>query len=141
MKRNLNANEKQYHSCRRSNNDVHMHYRYQNEISRGDRNRKANRKSSKSIAMAVALVLAIILIVALSLQRPVQAGETAQHPVKYYKTIVIQQNDTLWSIAEQYCGKNSGAEDRWNYIAEIKKINQTGSKIKAGMNLIVPYYK
>lgn len=57
---------------------------------------------------------------------------------KYYKSIVIQPGDSLWSLAETYADSES---DQKEYIEELKQINQLNSeKIQTGKHLIIPYY-
>ena len=57
---------------------------------------------------------------------------------KYYKSIVIQPGDSLWSLAETYADSES---NRKEYIEELKQINQLDSeKIQTGKHLIIPYY-
>ena len=59
---------------------------------------------------------------------------------KYYRSIVINYGDTLWSLADEYMDPAvySGHKE---YIDEVKKINNLKSdRIKHGAHLIVPYY-
>ncbi len=59
---------------------------------------------------------------------------------KYFKSIMIEKGDTLWSIANE----NIDAEHYNNtseYIKEVKSINSLATdKITAGNYIIVPYY-
>jgi len=57
---------------------------------------------------------------------------------KYYKSVLIDSGDTLWSIAAE--NKTSGM-DTEDVVEEIKKMNGLRSdSITAGNYLIVPYY-
>jgi hypothetical protein len=63
----------------------------------------------------------------------------SSYNVKYYTCIDIQDNDTLWSIADEYITEEY--EDRDAYISEVKFINDlTDDKIYSGATLIIPYY-
>ena len=56
---------------------------------------------------------------------------------KYYKSIEIDENDTLWSIAKEYAPDS----DIENYIAEVEEMNGIdGNQIHTGDYIIVPYY-
>lgn len=58
---------------------------------------------------------------------------------KYYRSILIEAGDSLWSIAEE----NMGVEyiDSSVYVAEVKNINHLqDDNITAGNYLIIPYY-
>lgn len=58
---------------------------------------------------------------------------------KYYKSIQIDANDSLWNIAARE--ENGDWDSIEAYIDEICSINGlTGSVIHAGSFLIVPYY-
>jgi hypothetical protein len=59
--------------------------------------------------------------------------------VKYYTCIDIQENDTLWGIADEYITEEY--KDRDAYIEEVKFINDlTDDKLYSGATLIIPYY-
>lgn len=53
------------------------------------------------------------------------------------EAVVIQENDTLWNIANTYCANdNSNIQ---NKISEIKKINNLkNSNIYAGQTIYIP---
>lgn len=59
---------------------------------------------------------------------------------KYYKSIAINRDDTLWSIAEKYMDEDhyDSAED---YIREVKDMNSLQDDvIHYGEYLVIPYY-
>lgn len=57
---------------------------------------------------------------------------------RYYTSICIEENDTLWDIAARY---NSGEENRDTYINSIMKLNNMNSDVLySGQNLIIYYY-
>lgn len=60
---------------------------------------------------------------------------------KYYKSVVIEDGDTLWTLADSYIDYLH-YESKDNYIAEIKSINhlKENCHIRAGQLLIIPYY-
>ena len=58
---------------------------------------------------------------------------------KYYKSIVIEDGDTLWSIAKEYCTDYS--VDTQDYIDEVKELNNLSSnEIHQGQHLLIAYY-
>lgn len=57
---------------------------------------------------------------------------------RYYTSISIQEDDTLWDIESRY---NSGAEERNDYIHSIMELNHmTSDVLYSGQNLIIYYY-
>ena len=67
-------------------------------------------------------------------------GDSADNSHKYYKSITVANNDTLWSIAKKYMDKQhySCIND---YIEEVKYMNDlSGDVIHYGEYLIIPYY-
>lgn len=68
------------------------------------------------------------------------AGSEKEHKFKYYTSVVIEEGDTLWTIADQYMDRS--IQDKIAYINEVKSINhiKNGDRIVAGKMLIVPYY-
>ncbi len=65
------------------------------------------------------------------------SGQTA---CKYYTSIRIQEDDTLYSIAGTYMDKQHYASEE-AYIKELCRINFLEDEmIRTGMYLIVPYY-
>ncbi len=68
------------------------------------------------------------------------ADSEKEHKFKYYTSVVIEDGDTLWSIADQYMDRD--IQGKIAYIEEVKSINHIhdGNRIIAGQMLIVPYY-
>ena len=65
-----------------------------------------------------------------------------EEPVQFkcYKSIVIQEGDSLWSLAERHIDSESETAVK-EYIKELKQINQLESEtIQTGEHLIIPYY-
>ena len=58
---------------------------------------------------------------------------------KYYKSITIQEGESLWSIAQEY--RTDAYKDTCEYIHELKELNGlTSETIHEGQHLIVAYY-
>lgn len=59
---------------------------------------------------------------------------------KYYKSIIVQNGDTLWDYAGEYGGDGQYKNNR-DYIKEVMRLNSLSDhKIVAGQYLILPYY-
>ena len=68
----------------------------------------------------------------------VNAEESCEQ-YKYYKSIIIESGDTLWSIAKEYCTDYS--VDMQDYIDEVKELNNlTSNEIQQGQHLMIAYY-
>jgi len=58
---------------------------------------------------------------------------------KFYTTILVEEGDTLWAIADEYM--TAEYEDRDSFMDEVRKMNHlTGSMIQSGSTLLIPYY-
>lgn len=58
---------------------------------------------------------------------------------KYYKSIVVNEGDSMWTIAGQY--QSEEYQSRQEYIDEVMEINQMKSTtLYENQKLIVPYY-
>lgn len=66
-----------------------------------------------------------------------QTDDTIQY--KYYKSIVIESGESLWSIAQEYC--TDDYKDTQAYVNELKELNALSSEtIHEGQHLLVAYY-
>ncbi len=89
------------------------------------------RKFMKSTLTLIIIVISIIILV-----------NTIINKTEYtekYKTIYISEDETLWSIAEEY---KKPTQDIREYIYEIKKINNMESAtIYEGQELTIIIYE
>lgn len=94
----------------------------------------ARQKKVLLISIATVVLLASVICgTILSLAKNPET-DVVQH--KYYKSIIIEQGDSLWSIAKEYA-----CDDTNDYIKEIKQLNGLHSEtIHAGQHLIITYY-
>ena len=54
------------------------------------------------------------------------------------EVVSVEDNDTLWSLADRY---NNGNEDTTSYINNIMQMNDLSSDtIHSGKNLVIYYY-
>ena len=100
-----------------------------------------SRKQKRMIASVLGTFCAVILITSVFGGFYTSAhNNRIEEPVnfKYYKSIIIESGDSLWSIAEEYMTDDctSVAE----YVDGLKNINHIYSEyIQEGQSLIVPY--
>lgn len=90
------------------------------------------------------LVMTVCLIVTCSISlsgfRSNAKNDTTEVSYKYYKSIAVAGNDTLWSIAEEYMDEEH-YDSITDYIEEVKSMNSlTNDTIHYGEYLIIPYY-
>lgn len=86
------------------------------------------------------LCLVIILSVSASSFLSKAKDDDEQAFYEYYKCITISNDDTLWSIAQEYMDTShySSVDE---YIKEVKQMNHLKNNvITYGGYLIVPYY-
>ena len=102
------------------------------------RQRQVNRiRNMLVIIFSVIIILTIsFLIVSFSAQAS-DLEHTASY--KYYKSIQVENGDTLWSIAQNNMDEHYSNTSE--YVAEVKQMNSLRSdQIFAGNYLIIPYY-
>ncbi len=98
--------------------------------------RNAALRKRIGIFAAVLCMLAIFAIGLFNIRANAQ-GKDEVLLYKYYKSISIQNGDTLEKIASEYAP--SGDEAR--YIHEVMRMNQLEEDhLISGMNLVIPYY-
>lgn len=67
-----------------------------------------------------------------------ESRDSEENIYTYYKSIEIQNGDTLWSIAEE--AKPSESDSTADYVEILKQINGLDSdEIQAGQHLIISY--
>lgn len=69
----------------------------------------------------------------------VEAKDNFTDREKYYTTLLVEEGDTLWDIADEYMTEEY--EDKEAFIREVSAMNQlTGHIIRCGDTIIIPYY-
>ena len=111
-------------------------------LERRQRARLKRRKqvAKQRLALLVFSVCVIILgsVVCGSIFSSAKAPQSDVPQYKYYKSVVIKEGDSLWSIAKEY---NPDQFSMQEYIDEIKEVNALDSEtIHAGQHLLVAYY-
>lgn len=112
-----------------------------NEIMRKSRAAAARRRTMKKVRIAF-LIIAFILVGSLLIfSKTVKAQVAVKEDtsVKGYMYITVENNDTLWSIADTYI--DSHYDSVYQYIREVKDLNGlTSDSIHSGSKLIIPVY-
>ena len=83
----------------------------------------------------IRLIFAFILVIFLSAAFMLLFQSSASgDSIPEYTTIVVSKGDTLWKIAKDYSNENQDIRDK---IYEIKELNNIGSDIKIGQELLI----
>ena len=86
--------------------------------------------------ISTVLLIAIISFFGFGTKAKAESKENIQL-YKYYKSVCVMPNDSLWNYAEEYAPDS----DYERYIEEVVRMNNLQEyKINEGMNIIVPYY-
>lgn len=118
---------------KRENNRVHKLVR---------KNRR--RKSVKAVQSAVVIVLVLLCVSFAGLKFSAininaKGSETGGYD-KMYKSVMVEQNECLWDIADRYMGV--GYSDKRAYVDEIRRLNKlSGDDIHYGEYICIPYYQ
>lgn len=86
----------------------------------------------------VIIAFSMLILMAVIINSITVSGDTVEKQ-KCYKSVMIEANDTLWGIANEYydCDILSITE----YIEELKAINGlSGDTIKSGNYIVISYY-
>lgn len=118
-----------------------MKINYNDTSERAIRERRmAARRIRRNKVMALKLSILVICLAIIVSLGSVVANASVKHsvPEKYYTSITISSDDTLWDIATEY---NNGDEDINTYINNIMRINHMSSEtLYKDCNIIVYYY-
>ena len=102
--------------------------------------RKRNQRRKAFLIVACSLVIVIMIFCSVS---AVQANEEQSHSqeetYKYYTSVYVDRDDTLWGIASEYMTHEY--TDIYEYMDEVKTINHlTDDHLQYGTVICVPYY-
>lgn len=101
---------------------------------------KRKKKQYKQM-LTVLFTFCLIIIISLGVSGFASNAktETEYTACKYYKSIMIEKGDTLWSIASQHM--NANYQDIASYIEEVMRMNGLQDDcITEGMYLVIPYF-
>lgn len=95
-------------------------------------------KNYKLFILITGLTL-FVMVLFFGTDKSEKSVDASTYNVKYFKCITIDEDDTLWSIANENISEEYlSVED---YIDEVKSINNlVGDKIYNGATLVIPYY-
>lgn len=100
---------------------------------------KRRRRSNRTKINKYVLICAFIAIFAIILAVTGMFAQANEKNNITYESIMIEDHDTLWDIATEYC--DTEYETISDYIQNIKKINNISSdKIVSGNYLIIYTY-
>lgn len=123
---------------------MERHYREQDIRSerriRNNRIRRRREMRKHFFLLVMTLCLIVTTSIVVSSFRSDAKNDTDMESSKYYRSIVVSDSDTLWSIAETYMDEEH-YDSVHEYIREVMRINRlTNDAIYADAHLIVPYY-
>ena len=105
--------------------------------------RKLRRQREIRNKVVLTIVTLVIVMTAVLSFRSITSQaqeERAEVTYKYFKSLEIEQGDTLWSIAQEYIDYTyyDGVQD---YIDEVLDINNMqNDTVKVGQCIIIPYF-
>ena len=92
------------------------------------------------LLMVMTVCLIVTCSIFMSTFRSSAQSDPAKTSYKYYKSITVSNNDTLWSIAEAYMDEEHYTSVN-EYINEVIRMNSLpNDTICYGQHLIIPYY-
>lgn len=101
--------------------------------------RRIHERRRNVILLITTICLVILLSVTINGFLSKAKSKTEDIQYKYYKSIIVNSGDTLWTIANEY--KGTGYKSADEYIIEVKQMNGLkDDSITAGNYLIIPYF-
>lgn len=116
---------------------------YERNICKRNRGEKrmGRRKTKNLLLVAAAAILALVISVMIGAGLVMAQDENGGKDTTYtyYKSIEIQDGDTLWALAEEYADGETSVQD---YVKELKEINDLSidGDIHSGQYLTVMCY-
>lgn len=105
-----------------------------------NRVRRQREMMKNFLILAMTVCLIVTCSVVLSGFRSNAKDDSTETSYKYYKSIVVSGDDTLWSIAEEHMDVDH-YDSINDYINEVKAMNSlSDDAIHYGTHLIIPYY-
>lgn len=99
---------------------------------------RLNAAGKKLVLITVLLCIAVITAISSIMITNATEKRNEASYVRLYSSITLQDNDTLWDLAQRYHGDDESIDD---YIANIKTMNDLkGSRIHTGKNITYYYY-
>lgn len=100
---------------------------------------KRNHKGRNLRWILLMSLAAIILFVVFSTSAVNASSSNTNGRYKYYTTVYVDRDTTLWGIAQEYMTEEYS--DTYDYMDEVMKINNLSSdKLEYGTTLCIPYY-
>ncbi|MCR4955867.1 MAG: LysM peptidoglycan-binding domain-containing protein [Lachnospiraceae bacterium] len=99
-------------------------------------------RRQKNLLYISAIVVLSILIITIAVKiytnpNKVEASNTGHY---VYESILVEQGDSLWTIAKEHICTNDYSID--NYIREVKELNQLSEDdMNAGDYIVIPVYR
>lgn len=108
---------------------------------RNNRIRRRREMRKNFLLFVMTLCLIVTTSITVSSFRSNAKNDPAQETCRYYKSITVSEQDTLWSIAETYMDEMH-YDSIQDYISDVMHINNLkNDAIYADAHLIVPYYE
>lgn len=97
-------------------------------------------KNRRNIKLTMVLsIMAIIAFICFGTSAVTAKASSTSGRYKYYTTVYVDRDTTLWGIAQQYMSEEYC--DTYDYIDEVIEINDlSGDTLEYGITLCVPYY-
>ncbi len=105
-------------------------------------NRIRRQREMKKNFLILVMTVCLIILGSVSLNgfRSNAKDDSVAASYKYYKSITVANDDTLWSIAAEYMDEEH-YESINDYINEVKSVNSMADDvIHYGEHLVIPYY-
>ena len=101
------------------------------------RKRAAKRQLITALILFFSILASVLITSNFLRANQVKASSVKTENV-YYKTIEVEEGDTLWDLADRYMGEKTFS--RQEYIEQVKEMNHlTDDTIESGAYLMVPY--
>lgn len=100
------------------------------------RRRKTRRNHKRNTLI---LFIAAVMVLVICSVSAVNATEDNVHRYKYYTTVYVDRDATLWDISKKYV--SAEYPDMRAYMDEVKSINHLmDDELQYGTTICVPYY-
>ena len=102
---------------------------------------RAFRQCMNKKLMKLSFVGFLVLFICMAAFINVMAQNNTKNVLKQYKSVMIDEGDTLWNIASKHNNKEISGVSIGDYIEDIKSINKLKKdEITAGNYIIIPVY-
>ena len=123
----------------RNNNVIYGDNRYKRAVLAKRRRERLIRRRAITFGIMVSVIIFMAILLTFSFSS--DASNMNSEEYRYYTSVSVGVGESVWTLAEKYMDDLHYRNTK-EFVSDIARINRISpdTKLKAGSNLIIPYY-